>query len=101
MSIDHKPSLSLLGVAVSLTSSQLSVSEGNNGTTPLDLCVHLTDIQGGLDRDVALSLSTTTSSAGESYTACNSTYSELYMLAIVCQLYCTHTIVCTYPLFTI
>lgn len=55
----------LAGVTVQLSSTQLSVTEGDSGTTSLDLCVQLTNIQNSLDRDVPLLVNTQTSSAGE------------------------------------
>lgn len=57
-----------LGVTIELSSAQLSVTEGDDSdTTPLDLCVRLTNIQDSLERDVPLLLNTQTSAAGESW----------------------------------
>ncbi|XP_064397103.1 uncharacterized protein LOC135343974 isoform X2 [Halichondria panicea] len=54
------------GVTVQLASTQLSVVEGNSGTSSLSLCVLLTDVQDNLDRDVTLLLNTQPSSADTS-----------------------------------
>ena len=55
----------LSGVTVQLASTQLSVVEGNSGTSSLSLCVLLTNVQNNLDRDVTLLMNTQPSSAGE------------------------------------
>ena len=45
--------------------TELNVTEGNNGTLPMaPLCVVLNNVMGGLERDVALNLSTTAGTAG-------------------------------------
>ncbi|XP_064397052.1 sushi, von Willebrand factor type A, EGF and pentraxin domain-containing protein 1-like isoform X2 [Halichondria panicea] len=54
------------GVTVQLASTQLSVVEGNSGTSSLSLCVLLTNVQNNLDRDVTLLMNTQPSSADTS-----------------------------------
>ena len=61
------------GVSVALSSSSLSITEGNIGTTMLPLCVQLQDIMTGLDRSVPLLLNTTFGTAG-----------NFAILAIIC-----------------
>ena len=59
--------LSHAGATVALqTPTDISTPEGNNGETmTVNLCVHLTNIMGGLQRDVVLNLSTVEMTAGE------------------------------------
>ena len=45
--------------------TEINVTEGNNGTMPMaSLCVVLNNVMGGLERDVAVNLSTTPGTAG-------------------------------------
>lgn len=52
------------GVSMVLSSSSLSVAEGNTGTSILPLCVQLQNIMTGLDRSVPLLLNTAFGTAG-------------------------------------
>lgn len=55
-----------IGVTVALESEELSVVEGNlGGAETVEVCVHLTDVLGGLQRDVPLLLSTNDVTTGE------------------------------------
>lgn len=55
----------ILGVTLTLTSSLLSVIEGNVGHSSFNLCIEVTDIQTSLVRDVELILNTAAGEAGE------------------------------------
>lgn len=53
------------GATVSLMSTEVSILEGDGGAMPtVPVCVILEDVMDGLERDVALKLSTTTGTAG-------------------------------------
>ena len=59
--------LSHAGATVALqTPTDISTPEGNNGETmTVNLCIQLTNVMGGLQRDVVLNLSTVEVTAGE------------------------------------
>ena len=55
----------LQGATVALSSTQLSISEGSLGSlSESSVCVHLTNVQDGLKRDVVVLLDTIADTAG-------------------------------------
>jgi len=66
-----------VGAMVTLqTPTDISTAEGNSGEmTPVSLCVSLTNIMGGLNRDVVLRLTTVALTAGN-VTLCNEMQSD-------------------------
>jgi len=62
----HDTNLWYAGATVALqTPTDISTAEGNSGEmTPVSLCVSLTNIMGGLNRDVVLRLTTMALTAG-------------------------------------
>ena len=53
------------GATVLLDTTQQTANEGNSGVSEFSVCVTLTDVQGGLERDVILLLNTIEGTAGE------------------------------------
>lgn len=53
-----------VGASLSLSSSTLSVIEGNFGVSTLPLCVQIQNYMAGLERDITLLLTTTFGTAG-------------------------------------
>ena len=55
-----------VGATVEVLSSSTMMQEGNTGDlTPFELCVRLTNIQNGLERDLAFSVSVGFNNAGK------------------------------------
>jgi len=63
---DYDPNLWYAGASVTLqTPTDISTAEGNSSQmTPVSLCVSLTNVMGGLDRDVVLRMTTVALTAG-------------------------------------
>ena len=55
----------LPGATVELSDLEVSVSEGNQGFTNVNICARLTDVQEGLERDVVLLLNSVDDTAGD------------------------------------